>query len=398
MDIIKSKLKQCQAWLDQEIQYFSLSISEQAYFLEEKKRYGRARKKYIQMRNWTKVIEISRILKDYESMFYYQVKNKEWDQALHTVEVYELYHLGAPFCEERGLLNKAAHMYSYFNKIKAASLYKQLGLWDKAAECYMVSEQYFRALDCLDQLRDFNKKQEAYQRIERKTDELFKQKDYEKALKLYIRMKLWTKALEVAKITENTSVSKQIYEQLAHESFEEGYGFEAAQYLEKVHIPKAIHLYRELGYIEEVARLLVKEEKTEEAMHLLLEHHMIEKAEEIAEITQQYNLLQVYFKKEKEIEKLEEIYDKRQAYEEAVSYFIEQEELDLALKWIKKIQDPYRAAQLLEQIEKWEMAAHLYLTCGDVDLCVKCLEKANFTPEEIQHFIKVKNYPDSFSS
>ena len=398
MDLFMNMFEKCEKWIKKEVQYFSLPIKEQALFLERKGYYRIARKKYIQLENWSKVIEISKILKDYESVFYYYIKNKECEKALHTVELYELYELGAPFCEKQGLLNKAAHMYSYFDKIKAASLYKKLNLWDKAAECYMDLEQHFRALDCIDRLDNPEKRKRGYRFIEKQADTFFDKENYEQALKLYIRMQIWEKAISAAKILENDIIVQKIYEHLAHKALEEGYLLQAAQYLENIHIPKAIHLYQELGYIEEAAKLLVHEQKIEEAIHLLLQHHMVETAEKMIKTDEQAHIFINYLEKQKNINKLEELYDKYQLFEKAVIYFINQEKIELALKWIKKIENPYKAAQFLELIEKWEIAAHYYLLSNHIDLCSHCLKKAGFTAKEIQHFIQVKKYPDSFSS
>ena len=397
MDIIKSKLNQYQEWIKEEINYFSLSTQEQALFLENKKRYRRARDKYVQLNNWPKAIEISKLLEDYENIFNYQVKNEEWEQALHTVELYELYHLGAPLCVERGLLNKAAHMYSFFDRIKAASLYKQLGLWDKAAESYLLTEQYFRALDCLDNLKDIEKKIQGYKNIEMKTDELFAKKQYEKALKLYIRMELWEKALQISQILNYTDISSQIYEQLAQLALNAGELLKAASFLEQIHVPEAIHLYLEIGYIEDAARLLINMNKKEEALQLFLEYKYIDKAEKLAEKEDLYDILLSYYKQSTNIEKIYEIYEKLEKFEEAALYFIEQKRNDLALLCTKKIVDKSKAVLLLEQMEEWEMAAHYYLALNRPDLCEICLHKSGFNPQQIKEFIKIKNYPDSFS-
>lgn len=381
--------------ITEEIQYFSMSLEQQAIFLENKKRLRFARKKYIQLRNLEKVIELSRSLRDFRFIVQYYIRQEQPEQAIQAAELYEIYDLGAPLCEKQGNLIKAANMYIHIDPVKAAALYKQEGLTEKAGQAYLQAKQYIRAIDCFDQLTDPQKKKRGYASIEEQADLLSNQKNYGQAVKLYIRIHALGKALEAAKKMNDTSMESFIYEQLIQEARDQGDYWKAAGYYEQFDPQKAIPLYIQLEEIRKAAHLLTAQHKLEEAIFLYVKYHYMEDAWALAKEHHLLPLLIPYYQETQDFEKLTDLFEQTQDYEKAVLYFQSQKAYEQAIAFAKKLHSPKKTAVYLEQMGANELAAHYYLQADDISACKSCLSKAGFSGEQIQTYLQVKNYGSS---
>ncbi|NLM13814.1 MAG: hypothetical protein GX209_08745 [Epulopiscium sp.] len=387
-------------WLDrfyafiQEIfQYLSMNLEDQASYLEEKSKYRMARKKYILLDNYDKIIELSRRLHDYKQVFIYQVKNNQIYEAMQTAEIYELYELGAPLCEKEGEFIKAAHMYSYFNPIKAASLYKQEHIWDKAANCYIKAMQWLRAIECIEQLSSKDIKKKYYNRLEKIGDELSAKRNYEEAIKLFIRINALEKALALSEQIQDEKTSKLLYEQLARQALNNGEIKAAAYYYEKLDTSKAFSLYIKAQDVDNAARLLIKQEKWEEAIHLYLKNKNENEAIKIAKEHNLYTFLLSYYKEKKNYEKVLWIFEETHNIEEGIKYFKNENELEYVAHLAKKLPKSSDTADVLKDIGYYEQAAHYYLLEDNKEECKNCLILSGKTPLEIENYFFIKNYP-----
>ncbi|WP_058485088.1 soluble NSF attachment family protein [Defluviitalea phaphyphila] len=373
--------------------YLSMPLEEQAVYLENKKKYRLARRKYIYLNNFEKVIHISRILQDYKSVFIYQVKNNQIYEAMQTAELYELYELGAPLCEKQGALIKAANMYAHFNPIKAASLYKQAHLWNKAAKCYLKEKQWIRALDCIEQISSKEEKKKLYDNIEKLGNELYVNKNYEEAIKLYLRINSFEKALKISEEIGDQKTSFILYEKLAQEALNNKNIEKAAKFFEIVNPSKAFTLYLQNQDIDNAVRILISQKKYEEAIHLCLKNEYEEKALKIAQEHKLYDFLLSYFKEKKNYTKISWIYEQLKDFNEAIEYFKQENKLDFVANFAKKLPHPSDTANILKDIKYYEQAAQYYLLDDNVKKCRECLKLAGKTEKEIEKYLFIKNYP-----
>lgn len=386
-------IKRLYAFVQEIFHYLSMELEDQASYLEDKSIYRIARKKYILLNNYEKVIEISRRLHDYKQVFMYQVKNNQIYEAMQTAEIYELYELGAPLCEKEGELIKAAHMYSYFNPIKAASLYKQEHIWDKAANCYIKSMQWLRAIECIEQMASEEVKNKYYNKIEQIGDELYTKRNYEEAIKLFIRINALEKALNLSEEIKDEKTSKILYEQLVRQALDQNEMNKAAYYYEKLDTSKAFSLYMKIQDIDNAARLLTQQEKWEEALYLYLKNDKEAEAIKIAKEHDLYSLLLSYYKEKKNYEKILWIFEETHTIEEGIQYFKEENMFEYAAQLAKLLTKSSETAAVLKEIGYYEQAAHYYLLEDLKEECKNCLELSGKTPLEIENYFFVKNYP-----
>lgn len=381
------------SFIEDSIEYLSMDLERQAQYLEDKKIYRLARKKYILLNNLEKVIEISRRLHDYKQVFIYQVKNNQIYEAMQTAEIYELYELGAPLCEKKGALIKAAHMYSHFDLTKAASLYKQEHIWDKAANCYIKSKQWLRAVECLDQISSEELRREFYLKLEKLGDEYSSKHNYDEAIKLFVRINSLEKALNISKLIADQKTTNILYEKLAKQALENNEIEKAAYYHENLDLSKAFSLYMKIRDIDNAARLLKDQGKWEETIHLYLKNGNEEKAIEIANEQNSYTLLLSYYKEKKNYEKIKWIYEKNHTIKEAIQYFKEENQLEFVVYFAKLLLKPVDTAQILKDIGYYEQAAHYFNLENNKEECKNCLALSGKTPAEIENYFFVKNYP-----
>ncbi|NLJ88347.1 MAG: hypothetical protein GX327_06125 [Epulopiscium sp.] len=374
------------------IEYLRMPLEEQAQYLENKKKYRLARRKYIRLKNYKKVIELSRLIADYKSLFIYQVKDNQIYEAMQTAELYELYKLGAPLCEKQGAIIKAAHMYSKFDYIKAASLYKQEKIWDKAADCYLKSNQWIRAIDCLEEIKSIEKYKEIYEKIEKIGEKLIEKQNYVEAIKLYVRINSLEKALELTKKINDKKTALMLYEKLAEDALNNKDFTKASLYFEMYDSSKAFKLYLQNNDISNAARLLLEQEKWEEAIHLFLKNEMEDKAIEIAQEKNNYQILLDYYKSNKNYDKVSWIYDVSHKAEEAIEYFKSENQTDYLIYFAKQL-TAAKTAEILKEIGNYEQAAHYYLLDDNKEECTNCLKLAGKSPKEIQDYLFIKNYP-----
>lgn len=372
--------------------YLYMPLEEQAHYLEKKKQYRRARKKYIQINHYEKVIELSRLLQDYKTLFIYQVKNNQIFEAMQTAEIYELYQLGAPLCKKNGAFIKAAHMYSHFDYNKAASLYKQEKIWDKAADCYIKSNQWIRALDCLEEIKTKEKSKSYYDKIEKIGEEFVQKQEYEEAIKLYVRINSLENALEVSKKIDDKKTSILLYEKLAENALKNNEFEKACSYYERYDSTKAFKLYIQHQDIPNAARLLIQQEKWEEAIHLYLKNEDEDKAIEIAQQNNKYNVLLDYYKNNNNDSKISWVYDMTGEIEEAIDYFKSKNQLEYVIYFAKQLK-PSDTGKVLKEIGHYEQAAHYFLLENNTEECKNCLKQAGKTTKEIEDYLFIKNYP-----
>ncbi|MBM7685321.1 MAG: hypothetical protein PWP07_2531 [Epulopiscium sp.] len=389
---IKWIIKLC-AFAQEIFQYLSMDLENQAVYLEEKSRYRMARKKYMLLDNYEKVIDLSRRLQDYKQVFIYQVKNNQIYEAMQTAEIYELYELGAPLCEKEGEFIKAAHMYSYFNPIKAASLYKQERIWDKAANCYIKAMQWLRAIECIEHISSEELKKKYYKKIEQIGEELSSKGNYEEAIKLFTRINSLEKALNLSEQIKDENTSKILYEQLARQALDQNDIQQAAYYYEKLDTSKAFSLYIKIQDIDNAARLLINQEKWEETVYLYLKNENEDKAIKIAKEHNLHALLLSYYKEKKNYEKILWIFEETSNINEGIKYFKEENMLDYVAHLAKLLPKSSETAAVLKDIGYYEQAAHYYLLEDNKEECKNCLMLSGKTPLEIENYFFIKNYP-----
>ncbi|MGL4344457.1 MAG: hypothetical protein ACRCTE_04600 [Cellulosilyticaceae bacterium] len=195
------------------ITFFKRSLSQQAYILQKHKLYYLAGKYYMGLEYYSNAAYCFKRCKAHKQLMYAYIALQQPSKAIELAEKHCFYEDGANLCTSIGHDLKAAQFYAYFNPLKAAKLYKKLGLFSQAGEAYLLAQQFSIGVDCFRRCIDTSERLHGLKQVEEIAITLYFKKQYTVATKLFVKLEDYESALICANHTKEPSLKRQLYAQ-----------------------------------------------------------------------------------------------------------------------------------------------------------------------------------------